>query len=188
MKVKIGPYVNRWICNIHEDYMESKYGNRYADSSDQIDYYVEALEGIMQSIYNYSINLYLDKRERSVKVDIHKYDTWSMDTTLAHIVVPMLKQLKATTHGYPSGLTEEEWNDNLDAMIFSFESKLMYWEDQFYSGEHDTHWTKLENGMTQLTKGPNDTFEVDYEGLRAYQERVSNGFKLFGKYYEGLWD
>ena len=33
------------------------------------------------------------------KICIHKYDTWSMDHTLAHIVLPMLVQLKRTKHG-----------------------------------------------------------------------------------------
>jgi len=39
-----------------------------------------------------------------------------------------------------------------------------------------------------MKKGPNDTFEVDIEGMKAYQARITNGFTLFGKYYEGLWD
>jgi hypothetical protein len=41
------------------------------------------------------------KRERKIKIRIDKYDTWGMDNTLAHIVLPMLKQLKATKHGSP---------------------------------------------------------------------------------------
>jgi len=28
----------------------------------------------------------------------------------------------------------------------------------------------------------------DREGANAHQERMTNGFKLFGKYYENLWD
>jgi hypothetical protein len=34
-------------------------------------------------------------------VKIDRYDTWSMDHTLAHIVLPMLKQLRDTKHGSP---------------------------------------------------------------------------------------
>jgi hypothetical protein len=29
---------------------------------------------------------------------------------------------------------------------------------------------------------------VDWEGMKAEQARITNGFRLFGKYYEGLWD
>jgi hypothetical protein len=28
----------------------------------------------------------------------------------------------------------------------------------------------------------------DSEGIKAHQERMSNGFRLFGTYYESLWD
>ena len=34
-------------------------------------------------------------------VRIDRYDTWSMDHTLADIILPMLKQLDATKHGAP---------------------------------------------------------------------------------------
>ena len=40
-------------------------------------------------------------KEQKVNVQIDKWDTWNMDATLAHIIVPMLKQLKATKHGAP---------------------------------------------------------------------------------------
>jgi hypothetical protein len=39
-----------------------------------------------------------------------------------------------------------------------------------------------------MKRGPNYTFKVDREGMQAYQDRISNGFRLFGKYYEALWD
>ena len=30
--------------------------------------------------------------------------------------------------------------------------------------------------------------KVDWDGLKAWQKRKENGFRLFGKYYEALWD
>jgi hypothetical protein len=36
--------------------------------------------------------------------------------------------------------------------------------------------------------GPNHTREYDVEGREKYQDRITKGFKLFGKYYNGLWD
>ena len=102
---------------------------------------------------------------QKVEVQIDPWDTWSMDHTLAVIILPMLVQLKATKHGYPSDLTEQEWNDILDEMIWAFEQKCRddWMEDYDYN-----KW--------------------DSEGANAHQERMSNGFKLFGKYYESLWD
>ena len=127
--------------------------------------------------------------EQHVDVQIDPWDTWNMDTTLAHIVVPMLKQLKANKHGHPSDLPNEAaWDDILNKMIFSFNSKLHDWEQQFQSGEHDVEWVDNGDGTTTMEKGPNDTFKIDTEGMKAYQARIDEGFALFGKYYENLWD
>jgi len=154
------------------------------------------------------------KKQRKIQVHIDRWDTWSMDDTLAHIILPMLKQLKETKHGAPyvdlkdvpkelhgKKLTKkqkdngelddkhfERWDWVLDEMIFAFDSKVNDdWEEQFESGTSDMQWVKLEDGNHQLVKGPNDTREYDWEGRKKYQERISNGFRLFGKYYESLW-
>ena len=151
------------------------------------------------------------KQERTIKVHIDRWDTWSMDDTLAHIVLPMLKQLKAKKHGAPyvdmddrpenlqcykepedpdtDKFHFEAWDWAMDEMIFAFESKLDdSWQEQFESGESDLQWKKLEDGMSEMVNGPNHTKVYDWEGRKKYQERISNGFRLFGKYYESLWD
>lgn len=130
---------------------------------------------------------YTPKQKTSVK--IHNYDTWSMDHTLAHIILPMLIQLKATKHGshevdmkdVPKKLRAtkkqleayggvdpkhiDRWDWILDEMIWAFEQKCR-------DGWHEDY----------------DYNKWDSEGAKAHQERMSNGFKLFGKYYENLWD
>lgn len=165
----------------------------------------------------YRLLLWIDsKRKRKISVRIDRWDTWNMDNTLALIVLPMLKQLQATKHGSPlvddedvpenlrstaAPPKENDWDtdDNhharwdwvLDEMIFSFETKagdLQDWEDQFHSGNMDFAFKKLDNGMSEMVRGQNDTSKVDYDGMREYQKRISNGFRLFGKYYEALWD
>lgn len=155
------------------------------------------------------------KNEQKVSVRIDKFDTWSMDDTLAHIILPMLKQLKATKQGAPwvavadvpselrptkkeltaytkNGETDskffERWDWVVNEMIFAFESKHNAWEEQFQSGEPDITWVELDNGLGEMVRGPNDTFDIDWEGRTAYQERISNGFQLFGKYFDSLWD
>lgn len=50
----------------------------------------------------YKFLLWIDKfKKRRMYIKIDRYDTWSMDSTLAPIILPMLKQLKATKHGSP---------------------------------------------------------------------------------------
>ena len=193
MKIKIGPYPNRWTSNIHTRYMNKKYG--YVDwptEYTRFERFLEKFEDLMQTIYNCTINLFLDRRERKVKIHIDRWDTWSMDHTLAHIVLPMLKQLKATKHGAPwvavadvprelrptkkqlmdyqkDGTTDpkffERWNWVLDEMIYAFDCKA----------NKDDVYMRFD-------------IKTQREAMDAEQERISNGFRLFGKYYENLWD
>ena len=157
-------------------------------------------------------------------IRIDRYDTWSMDHTLADIILPMLKQLNATKHGAPNvddsdvpeylrshmaQPKENEWDtdDNLhlrwewvmNEMIFAFEHKVDdSWEDAYRSGEHDLLWVpvdkdgnevpKGEHKHYQMKHGPKDTYQCDYAGMKVVEDRIQNGFRLFGKYYQGLWD
>ena len=155
---------------------------------------------------------YSPKQRTSIK--IHKYDTWSMDHTLAPIILPMLVQLKATKHGAPmvdledvpkllhptkkqqaeykkTGSTDPKfftrWDWILDEMIWAFEQKCRDdWEGDFYEYRDATPEEKE-------SKDPNSLFGLvlvweDKKGRADHQKRMSNGFKLFGKYFENLWD
>jgi len=153
-------------------------------------------------------------------VKIDRWDTWSMDSTLGMIALPMLKQLQASKHGAPfvddedvpeelkstsAPAKENEWDtdDNhfkrwdwvMDEMIFAFEHHVnREWEESYRSGNID--WKSEacawdENGKATLYRqvdGPNNTYECDYEGMKVIEGRIRNGFKLFGKYYQNLWD
>lgn len=145
-------------------------------------------------------------RKRRIRIKIHKYDTWNMDSTLALIILPMLKQLKETKHGsaivdledvpqqlrytthhdYDQQLLlpfyeEDEdqlhvrWDYVLNEMIWTFEQLNTDWESQYYEGTPDF---------------PNKdfNFKIDLHNLNKHQDRINNGLKLFGKYYQGLWD
>jgi len=162
------------------------------------------------------IGPYEDGVDQVQEIEIHNYDTWSMDRTLAPIILPMLKQLKETKHGAPNvDMTDvpenlrindpeskafwsndetdekflERWDWIMDEMIFAFNSKVdESWEEQFESGTSDLQWVELDDGYSEVVEGPNHTKVYDLEGRKAHQERMSNGFRLFGKYYENLWD
>ena len=120
------------------------------------------------------------RKNRAKRIKIEAFDTWSMDHTLAMIIHPMLVQLKETTHGYPSELTEERWNEILDEMIWAFEQKNRdHWEDDYYGPYIESEDKRELFGRFEW---------IDDEGRQKHQERMTNGFKLFGKYYENLWD
>ena len=89
----------------------------------------------------------------------------------------------------------KRWDWVMDEMIFAFEHHInKEWEEAYRSGEFDhksvaCEW--YENGkpkMFRLEEGPKHTYKADYEGMRVVEDRIKNGFRLFGKYYQGLWD
>ena len=216
MKVKISNYPSRLSSRLFTEYMQDKYG--YVDWPKERTRFERGLEwwdDRLQDFYNIFNWLYFDRRQQKVSIRIDPWDTWSMDHTLSEIITPMLIQLKETKHGAPivddedvpeelkstsAPPKENEWDtdDNhfkrwdwvLDEMIFAFDAKRQNdWQDQFYSGQVDLTWKPIGDGeVSEMVKGPNDTFKVDEEGLRAYHYRMQNGFRLFGKYYENLWD
>lgn len=213
MKVYIGPYIDRWISRVHERHMIRQYGDGWDDNKHWTDHTWERIEGWLQWLYNKTINRYLDKKERKIVVKLDRYDTWSMDHTLAHIILPMLKQLKATKHGSPNvddddvpehlrstkappvekwhedGNVHARWDWVLNEMIWAFEQKTRAWWEEDYIIEHAEFEFSSEpdedgNREFKLTKEG----KYDREGERAHQERMNNGFRLFGKYYEALWN
>ena len=159
-----------------------------------------------------------DRRKRTIKIKIDHYDVWSADYTLALIILPILKQLKIQKQGYgwvddedvpeelrtvkkrktrkavkDLGLTvhsvdfgdeesiiHKKWDWVLNEMIWSFEQMIKD-DDQ---GEFFDHSVSKGMPWDKDYVGP----QVDWDGLRAHQARKANGFRLFGKYYEGLWD
>lgn len=149
---------------------------------------------------------WLDKyRQRHIYVKIDRWDTWGMDHTLSLIILPMLKQLHATKQGAPlvddedvpdhlkstsAPKPQEEWDvdDNhflrwdwvLAEMIWAFEQQADGSDDQFYDYGTRVPGESLQESVAKL--------KVDQEGLVAWQKRKTNGYRLFGKYYEALWD
>ena len=130
----------------------------------------------------YFLDKYIEGRDRKVSVRIDRDDTWSMDETLAHIILPMLYQLAKTKQGSPmvdledvpfelQGDHEDDIHDRWDwvmrEMIYAFEEKTNDWEERFFCSEREY-----------------DSYKAEMEEIRG---RISNGFRLFGKYYEALW-
>ena len=206
MKVKISNYPNRIISRVYTNYMTNKYSYvAWPKVQSRFENFLEKLEDFLQTCYS-PINYFLDKRVQKVSVKIDRWDTWSMDHTLAYIIVPMLKQLKEEKHGAPmvdnedvpldlhmpnkwyedkynrNGETDphffDRWDWVMGEMIWAFEQKTIDWEEQYY-GE----WVEDESKMFG-----GHHINADDEGRKKHHERMVNGFRLFGKYYECLWD
>lgn len=206
MKVYIGKYKNYFGCYqlaelLHYIGFSEKFCNKLAA------YLSKTFLGkFFDFIYKNT------KRKISVKID--SYDTWSMDSTLSLIILPMLKQLQETKMGAP--IVEDQdvpdhlksthckpkaaeydvdenhfkrWDWVLAEMIWCFEQLQpdYDWQEQYCSGVLDFVDIKTEFGI-KLEYGPNYTYKRDEELIKKHHQRITNGLRLFGKYYECLWD
>ena len=202
MKVYLSKYRYHWISPY--TVLEKVFFWREIDYDEPIiDKWSDRLAPICQGIQK--VLDFIHPKINYVKID--RWDTWSMDYTLSFIVVPMLKQLKETKHGAPfvddEDVPEElkstsappkendydtdenhfkRWDWVLDEMIWAFEQNLDdKSEEKFFD---DEEWDPTEKDFnTSLHK-----IKIDQVGLKAHQDRKANGFRLFGKYYQGLWD
>ncbi|MBC8553327.1 MAG: hypothetical protein H8D23_27215 [Candidatus Brocadiales bacterium] len=225
MKVYIGPYPN-WIqSKVHDRHMDKVYGYDWPAESKYTtkDRMSARLESVLQTIYNYTVNQYYNRKKQKVKVRIDNHDTWSMDSTLSLIIEPMLRQLKETNHGAPyvddddvpeelkstsAPPKENDWDTDdkhfkrwdwvMDEMIWAFNQSNTDWEDQFHTGESDYDFVPVDQDgndvpeeeakLFELKRTPEDTSNFDFDGYKAHQKRMQNGFRMFGRYYQNLWD
>jgi len=107
----------------------------------------------------------------------------------------------------------ERWEYVINEMIWAFtEHSKDDWQHQYHTGESDIQWKEVPaeevakwreedpdmfkdidgsempvEPLHEMVNGPKDTSKWDKEGHMKHQARISNGLRLFGKYYEGLW-
>jgi len=84
-------------------------------------------------------------------------ETWSMDQSLSKVILPRLEKFQELRGGCPANLTDEEWDDKLQEMIWGF--------NWFASGR-------------QYDLGP----DHDINSTRAHA-----ALALFAEYYGHLW-
>jgi len=158
----------------------------------------------------YKLLLWIDsKKHRKISIRIDAWDVYDASESLALIILPILEKIDKNKQGAPyvdnedvpehlrstevdkNGIDKNHfarWEYVLNEMIFAFRNKVQgNWESQFYSGEVEWQFKKVEGEYSELTHGSNHTFKVDREGKAQYYARIKNGYRLFGKYYDALW-
>jgi hypothetical protein len=157
-----------------------------------------------------------DRRKRRVYVHIDRYDVWGADHTLSLIALPLLEKLRDTKHGspnvddedVPAGLglrsteapakandwdTDDNWHDRwawvLDEIIWAHRQEALGDPDSEACWQHDVpdaNWPypSDKTGIEKLI----GNIKCDDVALAALTARKQNGFRLFGKYYQSLWD
>jgi hypothetical protein len=213
MRVKIGPFVD-WLGPHQIADAVFFWLEKYPEEGDEDrlvyklrDKLSEFLAGKNNSSKLHAFCQWLhDKRKRKVVVKLDHYDHWNAGHTLALVILPVLKALKEHKHGspdvefgdvpenlwpkqpasfannYTDDTVHERWAWVLDEIIWTFEQEIDDdSESQFY--DHTDANDPNDNLMTQVGK-----IKINQEGLDFHNERRANGFRLFGKYYQALWD
>jgi len=102
---------------------------------------------------------------RKCVAEFNDSDLWNLDLTIAKFVLPRLQEFKKNNTGYPGYLTEIEWEEMLDKMIYAMQGIV----DEF-SAENilacDAHFDKPEEHWV----------------------KVRDGLCLFGEHFMELWD
>lgn len=108
---------------------------------------------------------------RKIEVKIHKHDLYSLDYTLALIILPALKEFRKGVRSSPNIDFEDVPKDLCTTP--SNQYKL------------DANWHKRwEYVLDEMIFA----FECIAEDKEAESDvRIANGLRLFGKYYRGLW-
>jgi len=188
MKVYIGPYANQigpyqiaekilFWKDKYEDDSVHEFGKWLAENKDGNESLLSKLCAKFYTI-----------QKRKVKVKIDYYDTWSADNTLSIIIHPLLLKLKEVNHGAPINLDDEDVPEDIRST--SAPPKENEWDtDDFLFAR----WEYIIDEMI-WAHAPDweDKYEWKYdsETIEEYRERRKrreNGFRLFGKYYSGLW-
>lgn len=163
MKIFIGPYLH-WF-GPYECARLLKYIGVSKERCDKI------AEWLPSGPFQWFHNL----KNRNIKVKIHPYDLWSLDVSLAHVILPALRAFRLNISGYPGSLWKDDNKDNddssmnqweaiIDKMIWSFENCI---EDPKFPGLHN---------------------EELYNAMKEHENKVQEGIDLFAKYYRNLWN
>lgn len=120
--------------------------------------------------------------ERKISIKIEPFDTWSLDHTLSLIIHPALVQLKRDNHGFFMAYDEdvpEKLRSHNAPPVADWETDALA-EDRY-------NWI-MDEMIWAMEHIVNST-EYDYDELwieNAY--RCDYGCRLFGKYFQALWD
>lgn len=129
------------------------------------------------------------------EVIIDPTDTYDLDFELATIILPALLQLHATKMGIPNSMSNKLYNLHSDERQMKLPLEFMNGIDSESEFERSKQeWNHIMDkiiwSFEQLALGDGMDFPLKdhYTSYNLYNERVREGFELFGKYFQDLWD
>lgn len=203
MKVNIGPYRNKIICNLYNWYMKVSYGEEWPSHETRLDKFVDKLDDLIQGMLDKTINRFMPEGQNKY-IQIDHYDAWNMDSTLADIIYPLLIQLKKDKKSYNC------WVDDCDVPVSIRNGHLSeYMHDCYGENEElceefhylaEKKWDYVLDRMIWsfgqiINSNENYSESIEHYLLKKknkdlilmHNKRVNDGIRYFGKYYRSLW-
>lgn len=191
MKVYIGPYPNELKCCVFDNYMSDKYGltweYKHTEKLTLFEKSVKLFNFVVQFFVYDSLNFLYFRRikEQRKYIKIDYWDVWSMDQTLALIILPMLKELREVGGGAPV-LTGEDVPEELRPT----DEEVLKFSEGKVDDKNVDRWNYILDEMIWTFDFIVNDDEYSYTGneFTEKRNRVKNGLRLFGKYYQSLWN
>jgi hypothetical protein len=145
------------------------------------------------------VNITYGKKPKTV-VEITSDDVWNMDVTLAQVIHPMLLKYQECNHG--SFNVDDEDVPEAIRSTAAGPKEYEYATDEFHEARHDYVINEMIWAFANILDDKSDDFWIEkpepgnrffatgkynLEACLTYEQRIENGTKLFGKYYQGLW-
>lgn len=88
-------------------------------------------------------------------------------------------------------ITHRRWDWILNELIWTFEQLQpdCDWEDIYRDGETELDLTEYPEDVGKIVVPVRwkKKAKYDWDGMRAHQDRIDNGLRLFGRYFQGMW-
>lgn len=146
-----------------------------------------------EKIYNWSIRLGRQIKDFGKDIFEYFYYGFTLDQAYdfaywnAKVSVKRLKVLRDHGISTPAELTEDQWHDILDKIIWAFDN-LENEPEYTFSEDYDRRViVKQENGYTTISRA-NPVGKIDKTLVEEHYKKVQEGLDLFAKYYLNLWD
>jgi hypothetical protein len=129
-----------------------------------------------------------DGTERDIQIEIHDYDTWSGDLTLALIAVPLIEKIKEKKQGSPF-VDDEDVPEELKRINNTNPDHPEWALDSCWF----KRWSYVLDEILWGLKEVKDSFPTEDNLMfntpefQEYKNRFENSMRLFGKYFTSLW-
>jgi len=116
-------------------------------------------------------------------------DTWGYDRYLAQVISGGVKNIRKNTYGHPCDCEEEQWNDILDKIAFTFDLAIRVHEEDLIlllreDFDNEENFLAQKERYIKLSKENPDFWKiVSDEDTVKYKE----GWRLFERYFFSLW-